>query len=420
MSTSPPTVPYVAFVGIDWADKEHAVHILPCRGQAVAESLMHDPEAIAAWVHGLARRWGAGPIAVAVELSSGPLIYALMQHEHLVLYPINPKQLARYRESLAPSGGKDDPSDARLLAQFLSAHHAQFKPLQPDSPLTRKLARLCEIRRALIDDRTRLVLKLTSLLKSFYPLALNLLGDLNSVRTLALLQRWPTPQQLQRTHPHSLRRFLQQHGYRNEEQIEQLVNKIRSAKTLTDDSAIIDPAGLYVQTLVQQLQQLALHVADFEQQIRLAMSQHEDAALFRSLPGAGEALAPRLLVALGSNRDRFSSAQEVQCYTGIAPVTRRSGQSHVVLRRRACPKFLRQTFHEFAEHSRRWCDWAGAFYRQQLAKGAKHQAAIRALAFKWIRIIFRMWKTRTPYDNRRFEDTLRQRNSSLLHQLPTP
>ena len=412
MTSSPA---YAAFVGIDWADQEHAVCLISSQGSVSSEALRQDPQAIAAWVNRLKLHFPGGTIAIAVEQRNGPLIHALMQHDNLVLFPINPRQLARYRESIAPSGGKDDPSDARLLAQFLRMHHEQFKPWIPDEPKTRELGRLCELRRSLVDERTRLVLKLTSLLKSYYPLPLNLLmGELTSERTLALLKRWPTHQQLCRAHPGSLRRFLQKHGYRNEEQINGILERIRGSVPLTDDNAINEPAALYAQALVEQIRVLNKQIGRFEEQIQSLLAQHDDAPLFRSLPGAGDALVPRLLVAFGSDRDRYASAEEIQCYSGIAPVMRRSGQSSTVKRRRACPQYLRQTFHEFAHQAKRWSRWSRAFYELQIRKGKKHQAAIRALAFKWIRIIFRMWKTRQAYDEQQYINTLRQRNSPIV------
>ncbi len=128
------------------------------------------------------------------------------------------------------------------------------------------------------------------------------------------------------------------------------------------------------------------------------MAEHPDAALFQGLPGAGAALAPRLLVAFGADRQRCTGPGDVQTYSGIAPVTRRSGRSSSVHRRTACPRFLRQTFHEFAGHSVPRSAWTGAYYRQQRARGRGHHAAVRSLAFKWIRVIYRCWKERTPYD----------------------
>ena len=135
-----------------------------------------------------------------------------------------------------------------------------------------------------------------------------------------------------------------------------------------------------------------------------------------SFPGAGPALTPRLIAAMGSQRGRYETAHEIECYSGIAPVVASSGQQRWVHWRWACPKFLRQTFHEWALHSIAYSQWAREYYEQQRAKGKRRNTAIRSLAFKWIRILFRCWKERTPYDEAVYQRALDARRPKK--QLP--
>ena len=128
-------------------------------------------------------------------------------------------------------------------------------------------------------------------------------------------------------------------------------------------------------------------------------------------------MGPRLLSAFGADRERFSAAADVQCISGIAPVTRRSGKSMVVLRRWACNKFLRQTFHEYAALSIKFSAWARAYYVMMKKRTGTHHTAVRALAFKWIRIFFRCWKDRTLYDESQYLASLQKRNSPILKYL---
>jgi transposase len=402
-----------AYVGIDWADQKHALCLLDGTRQ-IEEDLEHSPEAIAAWADGLRRQFDGRLIAVAVEQSRGALIYALMQYEHLVLYPINPTQLARYREALSVGGKKDDPTDAQLLARFLRDHQDCLRAWKPDDAQTRELGRLCELRRTIVEARKSVVQQLTAVLKQYYPQALAVAGDLHQPQALDLLRRWPTLKELQRAHPDSLRKFFRQYGRRNEEKVNALVEKIRGFQPLTRDEAVIRPSALYVGVLIKQIEQFNRGVISFEEQIAKKFAEHPDAAVFRSLPGAGPALAPRLLTACGSDRERLQSAGNLQSYVGIAPVTERSGKSCHVHRRYACRKFLRQTFHEFADQARRWSKWSKAYYQLLRDRGKKHHAAVRALAFKWIRIIFRMWKTRTPYDESKYLERLKINGSPLI------
>jgi len=148
---------------------------------------------------------------------------------------------------------------------------------------------------------------------------------------------------------------------------------------------------------------------------------HPDGALFASLPGAGAVLVPRLIVALGTHRERYDSAFEVQCYSGIAPVKESSGKTSWVHFRRSCPTFLRQTFHEFALHSIGQSEWAKAYYQHlREDENQTHQAAVRSLAYQWIRIIFRCWKDGKPYDEGVYLQSLRRRGPLIVGALGLP
>ncbi len=155
-------------------------------------------------------------------------------------------------------------------------------------------------------------------------------------------------------------------------------------------------------------------ITHYDKQIAAAYAAHPDHAIFASLPGAGPVLGPRLLASLGSQRERFGAAADLQQYTGIAPVTKRSGGSCYIHRRYLCPKFHKQSFHEFAKESILWSRWAAAYYLQQRTKGSPHQTAVRALAFKWQRVIFRCWQNRTPYQESIYEAALRKSGSNLV------
>ena len=172
--------------------------------------------------------------------------------------------------------------------------------------------------------------------------------------------------------------------------------------------------NLVVQAIVAQLPCLDAAIARFDQQLAALFQQHPDREIFQSLPGAGPALDPALRDAFGSRRDRFQQAQEIEQLSGIAPVTKRSGKSLYIHRRFACSKFLRQTFHEYAEQSISKSTWARAYYQLQRSRGKGYHAAVRALAFKWIRIIFRCWKDNTLYNEEQYLQALRRRNSPLV------
>ncbi len=197
------------------------------------------------------------------------------------------------------------------------------------------------------------------------------------------------------------------------------LQSIKAAVALTEDPGVIVPHGFQALGLVDQLRATLQAIDRFDRAIAELAPTLPDYSLFASLPGAGPHLAPRLLAAFGEQRERFPKAEDLQEYAGIAPVIERSGKKCWVHWRWQCPRFLRQTFVEWAGQTINKSFWAGAYYRQQRAKGATHQAAIRALAFKWIRILHSCWITRTTYDETRYLNALRKRGSPLLNN-PTP
>lgn len=402
-------------VGIDWGDREHVACFIDERQKAVIQTFQHDPEAIAEWIARLKHRFPNRLLQIAIEQSRGALVHALQGMECVELYPINPKQLARFREAVYPSGKKSDPGDAELIARFLLNHRDQLRRWQPDDAQTRKLAYLAQLRRKLVDERTSLGLRLLGTLKLYFPLIMTLFGStMTNQLVLELLKRWPSLSELKKAHPKALRDFFKRHGVTNADRQTTLIKSIRSATPLTEDSAIIETHTPYVQVIAGQILYLNQAVAEFDNKLRAALTAHPDDQVFRSVPGAGDVLIPRIIAAFGSDRERYQSAEEVQNRSGIAPLTKESGQSRTVSKRIACPKFLRQTFHEFADQARRWSAWSRAFYDLKKSQGMKHQAAVRALAFKWIRILFRLWKTRTTYSEAKYIENLKEKNSPIL------
>ncbi len=412
---------FTAYVGIDWADKKHDF----CVQAAGSEErefgrFDHQVDRIEQWARSMRERFG-GRIAVALELSEGPIVYALQKYDFLVLFPINPTSLARYRETFKPSGAKDDPTDAELALDLLVRHPERFKPIKPQSVGMRKLMFLVEHRRRVVDDKKRITNRLCNALKQYYPQVLDWFDQRDTAVFCDFLDRWPTLRHVKRARRDTLERFFREHNVRMALVIERRVLAIKSAQPLTEDEAVVDAHRVRVGVLVLQLRAALESIARYEAVIAATAEELPDyERLFRKLPGAGPTNAPRLLAAMGEDRERFSDAAQLQRCSGIAPVTVRSGTKTWVHWRWKCPKFLRQTFVEWAGQTINKSAWAGAYYRQQRAKGSSHQAAVRALAFKWIRILYRCWQDRVPYDESKYLEALRRRGSPLLKYLVDP
>lgn len=406
---------FAAFVGIDWADLKHDV----CLQQAGSDQrehsvLAHRPEAIERWALSLRERFAGRPIAVCLEIAKGPLVHALQRHSFLVLFPVNPTTLAKYRETFCVSGAKDDPTDAEFALELLLVHPEKLHALRPQSAAMRTLEQLVEQRRMLVDEVRRITNRLSAALKEYFPQVLDWFKDKDTLVFCDFVSRWPTLKQAQRARKARLCAFFHEHNVRYPNVIEQRVQAIVAASPLTIDPSVIGPHSLLVVSLAQQLRVLLQSVERFDAEIATVAPTLPDYELFATLPGAGPVFAPRLLAAFGEQRERFDSANQVQSYVGVAPVTERSGNKCWVHWRLRCPKFQRQTFVEWAALSIPYCYWANAYYRRQREKGSSHQAALRALAFKWIRILYRCWQTRTPYNEATYLNALKRRGSPLL------
>lgn len=404
---------FKAFVGVDWGDTGHEVAVWDQeRQRCTTERIEQTPSALRAWIEGLGARFGGGPVAVAIEQSRGAVFEALSGYSFVTLYPINPRSAARYREAFRPSGPKDDPTDAARLLDLLRKHRDELRAFARDDASTRLLQLLTEDRRALVDQRTQHVQRLSDRLKTVYPQALQWAGALTTTQAFQFLDRWPTLEAVRRARPSAIRAFYRRHHH-PAAWIEQRLTEIHAAVALHDHAVVIGAAVLLIRSELAQIRALNASIATYDEQIAQSFAAHEDGPIFASFPGAGEQLAPRLAAAFGTDRNRFDDALSVATRSGIAPVLRRSGKTATVQMRWACPKFLRQTFHEYARVSIGHSLWAHAFYKQQRAHGHRHHQAIRTLAYRWIRVLYACWKSRTPYDETRYLQQLARRGSPL-------
>jgi len=413
--TSSPAEPdWAAFAAIDWATQKHSWALRPATGGPSQNGVLENsPEAVELWAMQLHQRFPTGPIAVAVEQKRGAVIYMLSKYDHLVLYPIPPTMSAAYREAFFPSGAKSDPADAELLLSILLQHRDRLRPRQLDTPDTRLLQFLTEWRRQLVQLKVASLLRLIDCVQQYFPQLRKWFPALDAPIVAALLQQWPGLPELQRAHPGTLHRFFLEHHCRHEDTVQQRIEQIYAAIPAVTDPVVIEACTRKTQALLAILAVLRPQITDLETRIQEIVAKHPDAPIFASFPGAGAATVPRLIAAFGTRRDAYPRVGDLQRLSGIAPVKSASGNTSFISFRRACPKFLRQTFHEFAGQSIPHSQWAKLFYEFHL-KGDKsrHHLAVRALAFKWMRILYRCWKDQQPYDERVFVE--RQRRSPHL------
>jgi transposase len=409
--------PYDLVIGLDRSDAKADLYYIDVKSdRRWSQTLDTAPERLHDWLADLRQKYPRGRVAVCVEQPAVNLILFLETYSWITLHAINPITLQKYREAFVTSRAKDDGLDARFQAELTLTHWEQLPVWKPQDSQTRRLQQLVLHRRSVVNERTALTNRLQALLKQYYPQALELCGE-ELWRPLAttFLLLWPSLQAVQKARSSKLKDFYHRQGSRSAPRLEKRLALIQAAVPLTDESALVDTFAVRVQLICRQLDLVRETIATYDAQIHEVFTAHPDRDIFQSLPGAGPVLAPRLLTAMGSDREHYDKAHELQCFSGVAPVTKQSGKKKHVHRRYRCPIFVRQSFHEYAKESVLHCRWAAAYYLQQREeRAAPHHTAVRALAFKWQRVIFRCWKDREPYDDARYEATLQRRGSPLV------
>lgn len=414
------TCPYDLVIGLDRSDAKADVHLIQtATGKRSSQSISTAPESLWEWLRELRQQHPNAVVGLCLEQPAVHLISFLEAYNWITLYPINPLTLLKFREAFVTSRAKDDAKDALYLAELLFAHADKLKAWTPGDAPTRALQQLVFHRRAVVDERTGLTNRLQAMLKQYFPQALLLCGDdLWRPLATAFLLKWPSLHAVQKAKPGTLTQFYYVQGSRSSKLLETRLDLVKKAVPVTDETALIESFALRVQLICRELQMVVQTIKHYDAKIAEAFAQHPDREIFSSLPGAGPVLATRLLATLGSDRDRFPSARNLQHYTGIAPVTKQSGGKKHIHRRYLCPKYHKQSFHEYAKESVLWCRWAAACYLEQRTRGKGHHTAVRALAYKWQRVIFRCWQDRKPYNDQTYEAALKKSGSPLVALFP--
>jgi transposase len=400
------------FAGFDWATEKHNVCVVDRDGQIVLQ--LEFPDTAEGWAQLRQKLSPLGKMGVAIETSRGPAVERLLDMGTTV-FPMNPKAAERFRERKAPSGVKDDDLDAWSFADALRTDGHGWRPLRPDDAPTQLLRLLCRDEIGLIEQRTVFVHQLKQALQEYYPAALEAFDDWTIPAGWEFIVQFPTPAVLLKAGKRRWQSFLHAHRlYRPELAEKRLEIFARAGQFASPSAAVTAAKSLLAVTLAKQLRTLEAQIKEYRRRIEQAFDDHPDGGLFASLPGGGRKLAPRLLGEIGANRQVFDSAEALQCYAGTAPLTQKSGKGRIVKVRRMCNKVLRATVHLWADETRHKCAWAEAYYQQKKAQGKRHAQALRCLGQRWLKILWRMWHDRLPYDEALHMQSLARSGSWVL------
>lgn len=384
------------FAGLDWAVHTHAVCVIDSAGAVLERfEIAHDHDGLVELMRRLAHF--GGHVRIAIERPSGLIVDALVEAGHHV-FPIHPNAVKASRPRYRSHGAKCDASDAYLLADLLRTDGHRWRELSPQSDSIRALRALVRSRDDLVSTRVSLSNQLRSTLEAFWPGAACIFADIASPIALAFLHRYPCATAGAKLTEAALARFCKSQHYSGRRTAAELLARLRSAAQALTGVQTNDAAAHLVRSMVAVLQPLVTEIANLTHRIEIFVESLPDGQIVMSFPRAGRLCAAQILAELGDVRERFPNVHQLAAEAGTVPVTYQSGKTRSVAFRWACNHRLRQAVTCMADNSRHANDWARSVYSTARSRGHDHPHAVRILARAWLRVIWRAWTDRKPYD----------------------
>jgi transposase len=394
----------VLFLGDDWAETHHDIELQDEQGRVLKRCRLPEGVAGLAQLHELIADHlddddEPESVLVGIETDRGGWVNALVAAGYTV-YAINPKQAARYRERLTTSGAKSDPGDAHVLAEIVRKDREHHRVVAGDSEQVEVVKTVARTHQAMIWTRQRQANQLRSMLREFYPAALEAFGDdLAGRDALAVLAIAPTPAAGRALSRSRLVSVLRKAGrQRNLQTRAEEISTVLRGEHLGLSDALAEAYGASVRALVAVLTTMAAQAVVLEGEVERCFGQHPDADLITSQPGLGAVLGARVLAEFGDDKDRYADAKSRRNYAGTSPITKTSGKQRVVLARYARNKRLADALHQQAFAALTASPGARAFYDHHRARGATHHQALRALSNRLVGILDGCLRHRTTYD----------------------
>jgi transposase len=409
------------FVGDDWAQDHHDVEIVDDQGRRLVRRRLPEGVEGIAGLHALIAasapgEWAdldpaeaASQVKVGIETDRGPWVQALIAAGYEV-FAINPMSASRYRERHSTSGAKSDAGDAHVLAEIVRLDRAHHRPVAGDSELGEAIKLVARSHQSLVWDRTRHVLRLRSVLREFFPAALDAFADLDAADALELLRLAPDPDRAARLSMARIRSALRRARRRQIEEKASAIQAALRAPALRQPGQVQAALAAITASQVRLIAMLNTEIAGLGEVVAAHFGRHRDAEIYASQPGLGVILAARVLGEFGDDPHRFADAKARKNYAGTSPVTRASGTRKVVLARYARNQRLADAVQQQAFGSLKGSPGARAYYDRLRARNVGHQAALRQLANRLVGILHGCLKTATPYN----EDTAWDHRSTAV------
>ncbi|HWD67618.1 MAG TPA: IS110 family transposase [Caulobacteraceae bacterium] len=399
------------FLGVDWGSAEHWARLADAGGRELgARRFAHSGEGLAQLAQwALAVSGGrADQVWVAIEVPHGPVVESLMERGFR-LFSINPKQADRFRDRFSPAGAKDDSRDAEVLSDALRTDARAFRELKSSPAQILELREWSRMGDELGADHTRLTNQLRDQLWRYYPQALELArGAIGQDWFLDLLALAPTPAAAQRLRRDALARLIKRHRLRRIEAAGALATLRAAAIRLAPGAA--EAASAHVGLIIPRLRLINRQLRQVRSrldQITQAIAQEgqasgqspgqRDVTVLRSLPGVGRTVIATLLAEAWEPLQR-RDYHALRCLAGVAPVTRRSGKTVLVIRRRAANQRLANALYHWARVAAQRDGVSKAKYAALRSRGCSHARALRGLGDRLLAIACAMLESQTTFD----------------------
>jgi len=390
------------YIGIDWSEEKHDIVFMNQAGADLAKlCIAHKLEG---FVQFDAQRRKLGLLTqdcvVGVETAHSLLVDYLWDQGYQNLYVLPPNQVHDNQGRFRQSGAKDDPADARLIADILRTDRGRLHVWRPDSLLIRQLRAELSWVLQLTSEITRLSNRLRAVLLRYYPAALHVFSaGLTTQIAPEFILAYPNPQAARQLSWEAFLAFAKQHRYPGTNRLTQCFTRLNAdyPESSSETVSIFQPQALQLASLLLDTTRARLEAM---RRLQALYRQHPKHRVFDSLPGAGEIIAPALLAKFGDNRDRFPHPAVVQALAGTCPVTERSGKHKTVRFRYACDKEWRHICQEWATAlvHRAKSPIAQSYYERIRPHCHSDEHAYRCVAHRWLTVAWKLWHTDQVYD----------------------
>lgn len=390
------------YIGIDWSKEKHDIAFVHTSGEVLAYlTVAASPQGYERFDEQRRKMGlGVGECLIGIETDYNLFVDYLISQGYTQLYILPPRMVKEARQRYGSSGASTDRTDGRVIADILRSDQGRLHVYQPDSPLTQQIAGLCSLQRFLTRSVIQLTNRLRNVLWRYYPNAAQVFSALDHQIALEFIRTYPTPQMAQQLSMEEFRAFAKGQGYTQPSKLPASYARLQQAQPFIH-SATVQAYRSEAVRLAEMSLTMVQQRTRTEKEVLALFKKHPDAAIFASLPGAGDKLAPALLAKFGDDRLRFPSSEALQTVAGTCPVTKSSGKSKYVAFRRACDLEFREITQQWARASLNQSVWAITYFRSVRPRCRSNSHAYRCLANRWLEIAWRIWQDRIPYDEQR-------------------